>query len=100
MVGGNYKFFCFIKTKNVLILNYCDLQLSSNCLYLPQTFTPFVTSQQYFLVPFNLLNGQPCCRTNTSIPFIPLVDQVFRNTGILPLPYATTLNILKQDEDW
>ena len=34
----------FIKTKNLLVLVYCNLLLSSNCLHMHQTFTPFGAS--------------------------------------------------------
>ena len=36
-----------------------------------------------FLVPLNLVDGQPC-RVNLNKPFISLVVPVFSNTGILP----------------
>ena len=43
------------------------------------------------------MNSQPCCGVNLSRPTIPLVTPVFWNTGALP--YATTLNISRQDDD-
>ena len=42
------------------------------------------------------MNSQPC-GVNLSRPTIPLVTPVFWNTGALP--YATILNISRQDDD-
>ena len=65
---------------------------------MPQTFTPFKASQQYYFKSFNLVNSQPYCKVNFSRSLIPLVIQVFWNTGLLP--WATTPNILRQDGGW
>ena len=57
--------------------NYCNFLLGSNCLYMSPTFTFFEASWQHFLMIYNLMNSQSCCRVKLRWHPMPLGSPIF-----------------------